>query len=248
MRELGIPTSVNDFRLRNFQNLHYGKRCFIVGSGPSMKLEYLEKLKEEFTFSANQIFKVFSLTSWRPSFYVIADTIIAQHHKDTILNLPIPVKFVSSHMRSDLNGRKSIIYFPKTHENYIDQPPPFSPNCLSKVEGGYTVSYLAMQLAWFMGFREIYVLGIDARYDTKVVKPIESHGSYELVKANTSGSYFLPDMISESETTFLPLPERQILAYISAKDFIESNGGIIANVAADSPLPTFQRINFESLF
>ena len=78
LNRLGIPTSLNDWKLQQLKNRYSGKRCFIIGSGPSMKIEYLDRLQNEFTFSANQIFKIFNQTNWCPTLYVKADIKISR--------------------------------------------------------------------------------------------------------------------------------------------------------------------------
>ena len=61
--------------LRRFKNSHLGERCFIVGNGPSLKIEDLEKLyvNGEITFAFNMIYKIFDQTLWRPTYYGISD-------------------------------------------------------------------------------------------------------------------------------------------------------------------------------
>lgn len=59
--------------LKTLKDVHYGKRCFIIGNGPSLKVEDLEKLGSEYTFSANRIYKVFNKTGWRPTYYLAVD-------------------------------------------------------------------------------------------------------------------------------------------------------------------------------
>lgn len=48
-----------------------GKRCFLIGNGPSLRAEDLTRLHEagEITFAFNRIYNIFDQTPWRPSFY-----------------------------------------------------------------------------------------------------------------------------------------------------------------------------------
>ena len=39
-----------------------GKRCFIIGNGPSLKLEDLNRLKNEITIASNKIYLIFNKT------------------------------------------------------------------------------------------------------------------------------------------------------------------------------------------
>lgn len=53
-------------RLKKLKNIHLGKRCFIIGNGPSLKAEDLSKLykNNEITFAFNRIYHIFDQTKW----------------------------------------------------------------------------------------------------------------------------------------------------------------------------------------
>ena len=53
-------------RLQKFYNTKVGKRCFIIGNGPSLRIEDLERIKDD-TFAVNRIYKIFDKTFWRPA-------------------------------------------------------------------------------------------------------------------------------------------------------------------------------------
>ena len=55
----------NDQRLTNLQNIHKGKRAFILGNGPSLSIADLNKLKNEITFASNKIYLAFEKTDIR---------------------------------------------------------------------------------------------------------------------------------------------------------------------------------------
>ena len=46
-------------RLRNLKGVAAGKRCFIVGNGPSLTVEDLERIQNEDSFACNYIFRIF---------------------------------------------------------------------------------------------------------------------------------------------------------------------------------------------
>ncbi len=46
-------------KLRKLYNIHSGKRCFIIGNGPSLKSEDLDKLRDEISFASNGIYLIF---------------------------------------------------------------------------------------------------------------------------------------------------------------------------------------------
>lgn len=69
-----IPNHIrrkNDVAIQKMKRVYKGKRCFIVGNGPSLKTEDLELLKKEITFGSNGIFHLYGRTEWRPTFYFV---------------------------------------------------------------------------------------------------------------------------------------------------------------------------------
>ena len=47
LADIGLPLLKNDRYLLSLKNKHKGRRAFIIGTGPSLKLEDLEKLEGE---------------------------------------------------------------------------------------------------------------------------------------------------------------------------------------------------------
>ena len=171
----------NKKTLKSFKNKYKGKRCFIVGTGPSLNLNDLEMLKDEITFSLNSIYKVFEQTSWRPTFYVSNDimlnykmTLPQNQRLEALLecleNYTFNHCFVST---SEFDQRiyscsSNKISFLPTQDflyQYL-QPkiPYFGKNCSKKCQAYGTTVYLIFQLARYMGFKEIYLLGTDCSY------------------------------------------------------------------------------------
>ena len=56
-----------------FKDKHFGERCFVIGNGPSLRKEDLERLKNEYTFGSNDIFMSYDKVDWRASYYVVSD-------------------------------------------------------------------------------------------------------------------------------------------------------------------------------
>ena len=60
-------------KLKKYKDIHKGKRCFIIGNGPSLQMSDLEILykNKEICFGVNRIFLGFNDTEWRPDYYVV---------------------------------------------------------------------------------------------------------------------------------------------------------------------------------
>ena len=92
----------NDFRIarsknsiKALKNIHYGKRCFIVGNGPSLKVEDLEKIQNEICFGTHRIYQIFDKTYWRPMYYCAQDYKLIQESCKEISNINVKRKFIA---------------------------------------------------------------------------------------------------------------------------------------------------------
>jgi len=55
----------NDARLSNLTDKHKGEDAVIIGMGPSLKVEDLEKFQKMTSFACNKIYLSYSKTLWR---------------------------------------------------------------------------------------------------------------------------------------------------------------------------------------
>ena len=61
---------------RKLKDKYKGQRGFVVGNGPSLKIEDLSKLEKEVSIASNKIFMIFKDTPWRPQVYSIVDDLV----------------------------------------------------------------------------------------------------------------------------------------------------------------------------
>lgn len=188
-----------DKRLKRFYQKHKGERCFIVGLGPSLSVDDLESLREnhEICFSVNRIYRLYESTNWRPDYYFFSD-------KRTYFDLPHEVKSVFEDMiRKDKTQiiyskkrgmkmpRQAVFYRSYDVQNALKnskskrlrklvRPCSFSENAGKYVHDGSSCIHSAIQLAFYMGFQEIYLLGCDcdsvSKRDYCTLLNIETNG------------------------------------------------------------------------
>lgn len=217
--------------LAKYKNIHYGERCFILGNGPSMKVNDLEKIyaANEISFASNRMFRIFDSTKWRPTYYVVGDSIVYRNNKDL---LP---KNVTCFIR-DFNEKDSksdnINWYSSNGEKYYPGYPQFSEDLVQGVFGGRMVTYDMFQIAAYMGFNEIYLLGIDFSWgeDGKNTHFYKSSDEDPVVKEA------------------IKYRDEVIHAYISAKNYADSHGIKIYNATRGGYLEIFERVDFDKLF
>lgn len=228
--------------LGKLKNQFSGKRCFIIGNGPSLKAEDLDKLKDEYTFAFNRIYYIFDQTAWRPTFYCTQDAKIAktsaaeiQEKIDTpYIFAPINLKWYEG---VDL---KSNYYFCPDMSGFY--APKFYENVERQVCVGNTVAFTAMQLAVYMGFSEIYLLGVDHSFQT-----YQDKNGNVIVDPNAK-DYFCDKYNQDKDQLFIPKLDLSTLSYMAAQEYAESHPLTIYNATRGGKLEVFPRVPFDSLF
>lgn len=216
-------------QLENFKNLYNERRCFLIATGPSLVMGDLDLLKRhnEVCISVNGIFKAFDKTKWRPDYYVVSDADFASKNRKIIDSLNISYKLVSDQCVEFWkyeHDNNVIVY----HHNASDCCYDFSEDISRVSYAGYTITYICMQIAVYMGFKEIYLLGVDCNY---------SRGS----KNNHFMKEDKPDNMNHNE-------DKMLLAYQSARQYADEHDIKIYNATRGGMLEVFERVDFDRLF
>lgn len=160
----------NKKRLSNLKNVHKGKRCFVIGNGPSLKASDLDLLQNELTFAVNKITKIFPYTQWRPTYYFVSDSLYFSAQDKRMDQLPEQTCLLLDSKLLDHadNTRysKAIWYNHIPRYNIV---PEFSRSPDKIVHEGGSVLYQAIQFVIYMGISEIYLLGVDNNFRQKVL-------------------------------------------------------------------------------
>jgi len=102
-----------------------------------------------------------------------------------------------------------------------------------------TVTYSCIQLAAYMGFKEIYLLGVDLDYSYM------RKADGEIVYNSNQTDHFHSDYV---KVIYSPDVDLQNAGYIAAKEYANKNDLRILNATRGGKLEIFERIDFNSLF
>lgn len=235
-------------RIAKLKDTKNGKRCFVIGNGPSLRIEDLEKIGTEDSFAVNSIYKIFDRTSWRPKYYVSQDREVVERVKGDI------EKVLESSEQAFLNS-SALENFDKTklcdklHFFFLNtrdrdelsngEIPLFSEDVTEQIYEGSTVTYACIQFAVYMGYSEIYILGVDHSYN------ITQNADGTIVEDKSVKNY-MPGMEVKLEN--VPMLDKATLAYRVARHVCEEKGIVIKNATRGGKLEEFERVNFDSLF
>lgn len=219
------------------KNKYAQKRCFIVATGPSLSTEDLEILykNNEITFGMNSVVRYFDKTEWRPQYYVLQDCDVYKKNAKLIKKYDdgksiFLIADIVRRYAPECEKMNSKMFFAQDLHNHnckteIDYSKPsrpkYSNDCFLQVEDGFTVTYSAIQLATYMGFKEIYLLGVDCDYSNNISR-IKGH---------------------------VCSPEDQMkMSYMVAAEYAKNNKIKIYNATRGGKLEVFDRVEFDDLF
>lgn len=249
-----------------FKGMHQGKRCFILGNGPSLKDEDLSVLQDEYTFTVNQFSRYpdfkkvktnyhfwadpafFEIDPSRPEDKELLDVMknIAIDNEDIECFFPIQQKhFVEKY---SLEKCFKINYFRsygplKSRRGEIGD--------LSRSISGYgTVVQYAIESAIYMGFSRVYILGCD---NTDLITTIRS-----ALKKNDKEDYAYEVTENEKrrmEALLIRHPlEEYVKSYLSTLidykllyKICERKGIVLMNCSSTTVIDSIPRIRLEEV-
>lgn len=245
-RSHGLFHNNNSLRLARLKGSHKGERCFLIGNGPSLTGEDLNLLKDEYTFGTNMVYKIFDQTEWRPSFHCVSDTIYASKLGTELSEMVKAPLFTTE--RTYRRMRKKPIDTTYVHTIQTE---------LYKVRGNIqaycmikaTVLSLAAEMAFHMGFSEIYLLGVDCtnphdkgghftdNYATKEVAETDINRIKMRMNAKSLTKKQIGDHIID----------RSMKVYSLLDRYASKHGIRIYNATRGGNLEIFPRVNLEDV-
>ena len=226
--------------LEAYKNKHNGKRCFVIGNGPSLRVEDLDTLfyNREISIGCNKIYRIYDKTRWRANYIGFTDHRVIEDCKDDMLMIPGRVFCADSYNSGANSFIDGIQYFHMYYEKYYPNYPGFSNDFVSGFYNGMTVTYdFSLQFAAYIGCKEIYLLGVDHGFD----------GPVEKGNAHFSDRYFRGNELERYKGVYYE-KERITRAYEKAEKYSRKMGFRIFNATRGGNLEVFERVSFDALF
>lgn len=230
-------------KLKLYKNIHEGKRCFIIGNGPSLLAEDLDKLTDEITLCGNRIYEIFDKTKWRPTYYFCIDNDGMEEITAAIENVNVGKKFLALSARKYVpENEQNVIFINHTTKKFVinrynDKSSHISEDISQYFSCGYTVLFAALQFAIYTGIKEIYLLGVDFDYShvTNRWGITKKHGGVQ--------DYFDGKKHAGSALNY----ESTLYAWETAKEYCDAHGIIIKNATKGGKLEIFERVDLDDL-
>ena len=228
-------------QLKQYQNIHKGERCFIIGTGPSLTTDDLELLKDEVCFGSNRIFEIYPRTTWRPTYYINQDYPLLKKYVKEIHELTPKAMFLPIDVQPTYGDIPEANFFVLRYRDFYPGDADFSRNIHHYLGQGFTVTYGAIQMAHYMGFSEVYLLGIDHNYSISLNEkgiPVMNEGVQDYFQGSKASNKGLD----------LPRVVESTVAYMTARKYADRQKDFaVYNATRGGRLEAFERVKLEDV-
>jgi hypothetical protein len=241
-------TPGNRRRLEVLENAYPGGKCFVIGNGPSLRAEDLTALKDAgiFSFASKRINAIFDRTPWRPDVWAASDLGYIEGHRDEISSMAGFIKMLPCQTIINLNQpMEDVLFFPFIQAERT--PAWFNLNILKGIHFYATITIKLINIAAYMGFREIYLLGVD--HDYPVHRDSNGKAVYTAgTQVHFSADYQTPEEKRKSEQAAEELAhgiEIMDRSFRDVKYYCDQMGVRVVNATRGGKLEAFPRESFE---
>ncbi len=224
-------------RLAALRDTRRGERCFIIGNGPSLRNTDLSRLRNEYTIGMNRFYLMFPELGFETSYFLsINDLVIEQCAADfQKLNMPL---FLSWRAHRWMEPPAEHVHF--LYTTYTG--PKFARDVRGRLWEGATVTYVALQLAFFLGFQEAVLIGVDHNFVTQG-KP-----NTTVVSEGDDPNHFSPGYFGKGFRWQLPDLDTSERSYCMAREAYAAAGRKVIDATVGGKLTVFPKIAYDSLF
>jgi hypothetical protein len=220
-----------------FRNKYRGEDCFLLANGPSLNAVDFERINNYHLIGLNKIYLLFERAKLDLTFHVAINSLVIEQSWQQFAGLRCP-SFLSHRPASTLVEDEGNVHYVLTEQSWM---PRFSTVVDSPLWEGSTVTYAALQLAFFMGFRRVFIVGMDHRFN--VQGPANSE--QKLIGADSNhfdGRYF-----SDSQW-HLPDLEGSEMAYLIARFAFQKQRRAIYDATYGGACTVFDKLSLEQAF
>lgn len=252
LEERGRTYKTDTEAIAGLKDKFKGERCFVLGNGPSLNQTGLNKLKNEYSFAVNSIYYKTDEMGYKPNFFVVEDRHVIRDNVERISNYKCDYRFFPREYQKFVpKGDPNTYYFTMNRGFYVEtskhyEVPRFSFDCSKRIYCGQSVTMLCLQLAFFLGFTKVFLIGMD--FDYKVPSSVISDGKGLLESTEDDVNHFHPDYFGKGKKWHDPKLHNVLKSYINCKKEYEAHGRKIYNATAGGKLEVFERVDFKDLF
>lgn len=235
---------------KELKDKYQGKRCFIIGNGPSINQQDLTKLADEYTFVCNEFYLHKQLNIIKPKFYLMNAPIKlnASFRNSSFREIIKNIDFYAS------KNTETKLFFNIQSKNYINNNKLFSKNQVyyflftgskgKRMEyemekdkpPGRGINPFFLFMAKYLGFKKIYIIGID-------LCDFANKDKHHFYKYSFGKQLKEPSNLALAKGLYLHLSDMEIFYRYFQKEGVQ-----IFNAGVGGMIDTFPRVDYNSLF
>lgn len=221
---------VSRSRMRAWKERYKDEKCVILCNGPSLLKVDFDRLSKSgvFTFGLNKINLLFAKTEFRPSCIVAVNPLVIEQNAAFYNSASTPL-FINSKLLGTVKLRQNVTFF---HQSPMRK---FARDCSFSIAGGSTVTFVAMQIAFHLGFRRVALVGCDHTFAAK------GPPNMAVVSGDRDESHFDPNYFAGGVKWQLPDLAGSEYSYSLAGRVFDAFGGEIVNCTEGGRLEIFKR-------
>jgi hypothetical protein len=224
-------------KLKLLVNDNLNKRCFIIGNGPSLRQTDLSQLRGEYTFGLNRIYLLFPELGFSTTYLVSVNDLVLEQCAAEMQNLSLP-KFITWRARRWFRPDPNITYLDTDFTGKED----FCSSITDRIFEGFTVTYIALQLAYHMGFNQAILVGVDHNFVT------QGTANQAVISQGDDPNHFAPNYFGKGFKWQLPDLAGSERAYTMAREAYSRAGRHILDATVGGKLTIFPKVDYLSLF
>jgi hypothetical protein len=230
----------------NIKNIFKNNRIFIIGNGPSLNRTSLFYLENEHVLCTNRFMLMLERLNFVPQYYACIDDRVLSTITEDIINVSPRFKYVflpSIHP----SGKNIYKLYNKLQNVYWLVLNKFGYSLdLPYVGINKSVTNCSLQIAAFMGFSEIYLLGVDMDYEDH--KSVTKENNRDWTSKNDDDpNHFDPRYFGKGTQYHHPRLDETFKKWEEAKTYFESKGVKIYNATVGGKLEIFDRVNLKDI-
>ncbi len=235
---------------KKIKNQYLNKRAFIIGNGPSLNKLPLHLLGKEFTICFNRFDLMLERLAWIPSAYSVIDDLVLTDVPDIANKIAKEVEYaffpdihpsapIGKNFKKLIDSRENVYWLHLGDIGFSDE----LPNCgINK-----TVANVAVQILAYMGFSEIYFIGVDLDY--KLISTTIKENSRDLKGGEDDDpNHFDPRYFGKGRKFHHPRMDETFEKFDEAAAFLKMKEIKGYNAGIGGKLESFERVDFRSLF
>jgi hypothetical protein len=219
------------------KNKHKDERVVIICNGPSLNNMDLSFLNRECVIGLNKIYLGFQQFKFYPKYYVAVNRKVIEQSASDIPKLNC-VKFLGDRGAGGVISEDALTYLLNTK----NPPFRFCKDIAMGLHEGWTVTYAALQVAYYLGFLEVIIIGMDHNFS------FSGMPNEEKVLQGEDPNHFCGSYFGNGQKWDNPDLEHSEESYEIAKRIFQQDGRRILDATVGGRCQVFEKVDYREMF